>query len=66
MSNAMNSNNSNSGLHETFIEGDQESKNVNERLLSAIDMLCDDLFYCKREVLLNFARTRGLCQTSKA
>uniref|UniRef100_A0A0A9XKJ5 DNA topoisomerase 3 n=1 Tax=Lygus hesperus TaxID=30085 RepID=A0A0A9XKJ5_LYGHE len=51
---------SSGGSPQVFTEGDKEGKNTNESLLSAIDMLCDDLFYCKKTVLVSFARTRGV------
>lgn len=39
--------------------------NVNESVLCAIDMLCDDLFSCKTDVLRSFARARHIFHGSK-
>eukprot|EP00796_Vickermania_ingenoplastis_P007465 gene7465-5261_t len=39
--------------------------NVTESVLSAIDMLCDDLFSCKTEVLKSFARVRHIYHGTK-
>ncbi|CCW62551.1 unnamed protein product [Phytomonas sp. EM1] len=37
-----------------------------EGVLSAVDMLCDDLYYCKTEVLRSYARTRSITGRTKA
>ncbi|KAG5478247.1 hypothetical protein CUR178_04962 [Leishmania enriettii] len=37
----------------------------NENVLSAVDLLCDDLFHCKASVLRSFARTRSICAYKK-
>ncbi|KAG5503457.1 hypothetical protein JKF63_05596 [Porcisia hertigi] len=41
------------------------SKNLNENVLSAVDVLCDDLFHCKTSVLRSFARTRYISSRNK-
>ncbi|CCD15094.1 unnamed protein product [Trypanosoma congolense IL3000] len=38
----------------------------NETVLSVIDVLCDDLFSCKTDVLKSFARTRSLSGSTKS
>ncbi|EPY20332.1 DNA-directed RNA polymerase, mitochondrial [Strigomonas culicis] len=37
-----------------------------QMVLSTIDMLCDDLYYCKTDVLRSFARTRGVSGQGKS
>ncbi|KPA79160.1 putative mitochondrial mitochondrial DNA-directed RNA polymerase [Leptomonas pyrrhocoris] len=39
---------------------------INEAVLAAVDLLCDDLFHCKTDVLELFTRTRGGRAGSKA
>lgn len=39
---------------------------VGESVMCAVDMLCDDLFACKTDVLRNFARTRSIHAGPKA
>lgn len=41
------------------------SSNANESVLAAIDMLCDDLFACKTDVLRSFARARFIFHGTK-
>ncbi|PWU99967.1 DNA-directed RNA polymerase, mitochondrial [Trypanosoma cruzi] len=38
----------------------------NESVLSSIDMICDDLFSCKTDVLKSFARTRSVGGATKS
>ncbi|CBZ34507.1 mitochondrial DNA-directed RNA polymerase, putative [Leishmania donovani] len=40
-------------------------QNLNENVLSAVDVLCDDLFHCKTSVLRSFARTRSISAHKK-
>ncbi|SYZ66282.1 DNA-directed_RNA_polymerase (plasmid) [Leishmania braziliensis MHOM/BR/75/M2904] len=40
-------------------------QNLNENVLSAVDVLCDDLFHCKASVLHSFARTRSITSRNK-
>ncbi|KAH9597271.1 DNA-directed RNA polymerase [Trypanosoma melophagium] len=42
------------------------SSSSNESVLYAIDVLCDDLFSCKTDVLKSFARTRSVSGASKS
>lgn len=52
----------------TNILGDSSGSgnpSVNESVLCAIDMLCDDLFACKTDVLRSFARARHIFHGSK-
>lgn len=36
-----------------------------ESILSSVDMLCDDLYYCKNDVLRSYARTRSIAGRTK-
>ncbi|KPI86033.1 putative mitochondrial DNA-directed RNA polymerase [Leptomonas seymouri] len=53
------------GLHGT-LGAAASSHQISEAVLSAVDLLCDDLFHCKKEVLDSFARTRSVKIRSKA
>lgn len=51
------------GGHQTH--GNRMENAVTESVLSAVDLLCDDLYYCKTEVLRSFARTRSITGRTK-
>ncbi|RNF07576.1 putative mitochondrial DNA-directed RNA polymerase [Trypanosoma rangeli] len=42
------------------------SSSSNEGVLSSIDMICDDFFSCKTDVLKSFARTRAVSGATKS
>lgn len=46
-------------------DGSSSGAALNESVMAAIDMLCDDLFACKLEVLRSFARARHVYSGTK-
>jgi DNA-directed RNA polymerase, mitochondrial len=55
------------GSHYTSSPGaGANSHQLNEAILSSVDLLCDDLFHCNTEVLRSFARSRRVQMRTKA